>query len=68
MNGMTSEGEEALRLLPELILLAGAVGALLIGLWTPQQRQWRVRLVVVVACLASAAAAVPALTAPGERP
>ena len=67
MNGMGSEGAEALRLLPELVLLAGAVGALLIGLWTPQHRQWRVRLVVVAACLVSAGTAVPALTGPPER-
>ncbi|NEK93373.1 NADH-quinone oxidoreductase subunit N [Modestobacter muralis] len=62
-----SEGSEALRLLPELVLLLGAVGALLLGLWTPQQQQWRVRLLVVIACLVSAGTAVPALGGPAER-
>jgi NADH-quinone oxidoreductase subunit N len=64
---MGSEGAEALRLLPELVLLVGAVGALLMGLWTPQHRQWRVRLVVIAACVVSAGTAVPALTGPAER-
>jgi len=61
---MMSEGEEALRLLPELTLLLGAVGALLLGLWTPQQQQWRVRLLVAIACLVSAGTAAPALGGP----
>ncbi|WP_347059867.1 proton-conducting transporter membrane subunit [Blastococcus sp. HT6-30] len=54
-------------LLPEALLLLGAVGGLLLGLWTPQQAQWRVRLLVTAACLASAAAAAPALSRPAER-
>jgi len=64
---MSSEGQEALQLLPEMILLFGAVGALLLGLWTPQDRQWRVRLVVIIACLGSAIATVPSLGGPTER-
>ncbi|WP_100497686.1 NADH-quinone oxidoreductase subunit N [Geodermatophilus chilensis] len=54
-------------LLPEALLLLGAVGGLLLGLWTPQRRQWRVRLLVTAACLASAAAAALALPGPAER-
>ncbi|MGY1914253.1 NADH-quinone oxidoreductase subunit N [Blastococcus sp. SYSU DS0973] len=54
-------------LLPEALLLLGAVGGLLLGLWTPQQAQWRVRLLVTAACLASAAAAALALSRPAER-
>ncbi|WP_104522597.1 NADH-quinone oxidoreductase subunit N [Blastococcus atacamensis] len=54
-------------LLPEGLLLLGAVGGLLLGLWTPQQAQWRVRLLVTAACLASAVAAASALGGPAER-
>ena len=64
---MSGGGERVLALLPELLLLLGAVGGLLLGLWTPQHRQWRVRLLVTVACLASAVAAVVALPEPAER-
>jgi NADH-quinone oxidoreductase subunit N len=58
------QGAEALALLPELILLMGAVGGLLLGLWTPQRRQGRVRAIAVLACLGSAVAAVAALADP----
>ena len=59
-----SSGGEVLALLPELLLLLGAVGGLLLGLWTPQHRQGRVRAVAVLACLASAAAAARVVTDP----
>ena len=58
------QGAEALALLPELILLLGAVGGLLLGLWTPQRSQGRVRAVAVLACLGSAVAAAVALPDP----
>jgi NADH-quinone oxidoreductase subunit N len=58
------QGAEVLALLPELILLLGAVGGLLLGLWTPQRRQARVRAVAVLACLGSAVAAAVALPDP----
>ncbi|WP_142027132.1 NADH-quinone oxidoreductase subunit N [Blastococcus colisei] len=64
---MSGGGERVLALLPELLLLLGAVGGLLLGLWTPQHRQWRVRLLVTAACLASAIAAAVALFEPAER-
>lgn len=51
-------------LLPELLLLAGAVGGLLLGLWTPQGRQVRVAVVAVLCCVASAVAASVGLTEP----
>ncbi|WP_116451537.1 NADH-quinone oxidoreductase subunit N [Blastococcus litoris] len=54
-------------LLPEGLLLLGAVGGLLLGLWTPQQAQWRVRLLVTAACLASATAGAVAMSRPDER-
>ncbi len=57
-------GAEFLALLPELLLLAGAVGGLLLGLWTPQRRQWRVRALAVLACLGSTAAAASVLPDP----
>jgi NADH-quinone oxidoreductase subunit N len=55
---------EAMALLPELVLLAGAVLGLLLGLWTPQRRQARVRVLTVVTALASAVAAAVALGDP----
>ncbi|MCF6509974.1 NADH-quinone oxidoreductase subunit N [Blastococcus sp. MG754426] len=64
---MSGGGERVLALLPELLLLLGAVGGLLLGLWTPQHRQWRVRLLVTAACLASVIAAAVALPEPAER-
>jgi NADH-quinone oxidoreductase subunit N len=64
MTGMGSGSEDWLALLPEMLLLAGAVGGLLLGLWTPRARQGRVRAVAVTACLASAVAASAALPGP----
>lgn len=63
MEGMSAN---PLDLLPELLLLLGAVGGLLLGLWTPQDKQGRVRMLVIVAALASAAAAVVDLTEPDK--
>jgi NADH-quinone oxidoreductase subunit N len=68
MNDMTEgSGNEILAMLPELLLLLGAVGGLLLGLWTPQHRQWRVRIVAIAACLSSAVAAVAAVPEPDRR-
>ncbi|MGY1721273.1 NADH-quinone oxidoreductase subunit N [Blastococcus sp. SYSU DS0552] len=64
---MSGGGEAWSALLPEAMLLLGAVAGLLLGLWTPQQRQWRVRLLVTGACLASTVAAAVALTDPAQR-
>ncbi|WP_097195989.1 NADH-quinone oxidoreductase subunit N [Blastococcus aggregatus] len=64
---MSGSGEAWSALLPEAFLLLGAVGGLLLGLWTPQQRQWRVRVLVTVACLASAVSAALALPDPAQR-
>lgn len=54
---------EPLALLPELILLAGSVTALLAGSFTPQRRQW-VATMLAAATLAGALLAA-ALSAPG---
>ena len=64
---MSGGGEAWPALLPEALLLLGAVGGLLLGLWTPQHRQWRVRLLATVACLGSAGAAAVALPDPAQR-
>ncbi|MGY2003688.1 NADH-quinone oxidoreductase subunit N [Blastococcus sp. SYSU DS1024] len=64
---MSGSGEAWSALVPEALLLLGAVGGLLLGLWTPQRQQWRVRLLVTVACLASAVAAAAALRDPAQR-
>lgn len=37
-------------LIPELVLVVGAVAGLLLGSWLPRRRQWLVRLLAVVAC------------------
>ncbi|GAB3252370.1 NADH-quinone oxidoreductase subunit N [Arthrobacter pigmenti] len=66
MTGMEGMSANPLDLLPEILLLAGAVGGLLLGLWTPQHRQGRVRALIILAALASAVAAVIDLTAPDK--
>ena len=48
-------------LLPEILLLLGALAALLSGSFLPRQRQWVARLVAVAALVGSAAAAVVAM-------
>lgn len=64
MTGMGGMDANPLDLLPELLLLLGAVGGLLLGSWTPQDKQGRVRFVIIAAALASAAAAVVDITEP----
>lgn len=66
MTSMGGMEENPLSLLPELFLLLGAVAGLLLGLWTPQHRQGRVRLVALIACGASAVAAGAAMTQPAQ--
>ncbi|UER55514.1 NADH-quinone oxidoreductase subunit N [Kineosporiaceae bacterium SCSIO 59966] len=61
-----SRATELLALLPEILLLAGAVGGLLLGLWTPQRRQGRVAVLTLTA-LGGAAAAAAAGLAGGDR-
>ncbi|WP_422741400.1 NADH-quinone oxidoreductase subunit N [Micromonospora sp. WMMD754] len=56
--------ERPLALLPELLLLAGAVTTLLTGAFLPRDRQWVARLVAAGALLAAVVATLPAV---GER-
>lgn len=63
---MTMMNENPGALLPELLLLAGAVLGLLLGAWLPRQRQWLVRLLAAGACLAGIAATAVAMTRPPE--
>ena len=63
---MGTSGENPAALLPELLLLGGAVAGLLLGLWTPQHRQVRVRALTIFAALSSAAATAMALGGPDE--
>ncbi|GGM51015.1 hypothetical protein GCM10012275_22360 [Longimycelium tulufanense] len=53
-----------LALLPELWLLAGAIGGLLLGLWLPRNRQWVVHVVAAVALLLAIGYAIAAATGP----
>ncbi|WP_223839794.1 NADH-quinone oxidoreductase subunit N [Nocardiopsis deserti] len=65
MSGMG--GMNLAALLPELILALAAVGALLLGSWTPRHRQGRVRLLVIAALLTALAVTVAsAATATGS--
>ena len=64
MTEMGGMQEDPLALLPELVLLAGAVLGLLLGLWTPQRRQIRVRILAATAAVGSAGAAAAALGDP----
>lgn len=64
MTGMEGMSANPLDLLPEILLLFGAVGGLLLGLWTPQQKQGRVRSLIVTAALASAVVSALRLSDP----
>jgi NADH-quinone oxidoreductase subunit N len=62
MSGAENPGA----LVPELLLLGGAVLGLLLGAWLPRRRQWVVRLVTTAACLGGIAATAVAMTGPPE--
>jgi NADH-quinone oxidoreductase subunit N len=53
-------------MVPELLLLAGAVLGLLLGAWLPRHRQWLVRLLAAAACVAGLAATAEAMTGAPE--
>jgi len=53
--------EDPWALLPEILLLVGAAGGLLLGLWLPRRRQWMVRVVAAAALLAALVATVAAM-------
>ncbi|WP_141280199.1 NADH-quinone oxidoreductase subunit N [Pseudonocardia hydrocarbonoxydans] len=59
--------ENPAAMLPELLLVLGAVIGLLAGSWLPRTRQWVVRLVAVAACLAGLVAAAVDLTRPAQE-
>jgi NADH-quinone oxidoreductase subunit N len=56
--------ENPLDLLPEVLLLLGATGGLLLGLFLPRRRQWVVRLVAAGALVGSAGTALLDLADP----
>ncbi len=58
--------ENPVALVPELVLLAGAVLGLLSGAWLPRHRQWIVRLLAAAACLAGLVATAVATTRPPQ--
>ena len=57
-------GADVLGLLPEILLLAGAVAALLAGSFSTRDRQWISRLIAVAALTASAAVAAVGFAGP----
>ena len=56
--------ERPLALLPEILLLGGAIGGLLLGVFLPRRKQWLVRVVAAVALVASIVAALVAAADP----
>lgn len=58
--------EKPLALLPELLLLGGAVGGLLLGSFLPRRRQWLVAALGVAVCAAGIAVAALAAGDPSE--
>lgn len=59
---MTGMNENPAALIPELLLLAGAVAGLLAGSWLPRRRQWLIRLGAAIACAAGLTATAVAAT------
>lgn len=53
-------------LIPEIALLLSAVAGLLLGAWTPRRRQWTIRLLAAVACIAGLVATTVAASRPPE--
>lgn len=58
---MIDMNENPWALLPEILLLLGAAGGLLLGLWLPRRRQWIVRVVAAAALLAALVATAVAM-------
>jgi NADH-quinone oxidoreductase subunit N len=56
-------GDDPLALLPELVLVAGVVATLVVGLWSPRYAQHRARWVALAALAVSAGTAALALPA-----
>ena len=54
-------GADALALLPEILMLTGAITALLTGSFVPRERQWISRIIALGALAASATAAAAAV-------
>jgi len=63
---MTGMNENPGALVPELLLLGGAVVGLLLGAWLPRRRQWLVRLLAAVAAVAGLFATAVAATGPDQ--
>jgi NADH-quinone oxidoreductase subunit N len=58
---MMDLNENPWALLPEILLLLGAAGGLLLGLWLPRRRQWMVRVVAATALVGALGATVVAM-------
>jgi NADH-quinone oxidoreductase subunit N len=63
---MAGMNENPPALIPELLLLLGAVAGLLIGAWLPRRRQWVVRAIAVLVCLGGLVATGVAMTQPSQ--
>lgn len=58
---------DALALLPEMIVLLGALGCLIGGSFTPRREQWRIRVVALLALAGALAATVVAWSVDGSK-
>ena len=58
---MMDPNENPWALLPEILLLLGAAGGLLLGLWLPRRRQWLVRVAAAAALVAALVATIVAM-------
>jgi NADH-quinone oxidoreductase subunit N len=66
MNPMSGMQEDPGAILPEIILLAGAIVGLLVGLFLPRRRQWLVAVIAAAVLLAAIAASAVAATRPAR--
>jgi NADH-quinone oxidoreductase subunit N len=66
MTGAPMTNENPAALIPELLLLAGAVLGLLLGAWLPRHRQYLVRLLALGAAVAGLVATAAAAVQPDQ--
>jgi NADH-quinone oxidoreductase subunit N len=68
---MTAMREDPGAIIPEVLLLAGAIASLLVGLFLPRRRQWLVAILaaaVLLAAIVAAAVAACSATATPSTP
>jgi NADH-quinone oxidoreductase subunit N len=66
MTGMTAMREDPGAIIPEILLIAGAIASLLIGLFLPRRRQWLIAVLAAAVLVAAIAAGAVAATRPAR--